>query len=214
MLRSQGRTGDATALYRAGTEVSPDDTRWPIETAGSFAGGGTVRGGGWTNWMPPCGMSGSSSLHAMAGVIEIRRGRADEALARFRQAVHADPKNVDARLQLALTLLGFADRSVGRAVGDGASPDVAEAIGHLEAATNLRPRMAAAYYNLGVAKFMAGRLAEAVPHVREAIRLSPEDPQPHEFLAMVLGQLGDRAGAEMEAAEAKRVQSPNVGGAP
>ncbi|MEK6798801.1 MAG: tetratricopeptide repeat protein [Planctomycetota bacterium] len=214
MLRSQGRTGDATALYRAGTEVSPDDTRWPIETAGAL-----LEAGRFAEALDELDaalrrMSGSSSLHAMAGVIEIRRGRADEALARFRQAVHADPKNVDARLQLALTLLGFADRSVGRAVGDGASPDVAEAIGHLEAATNLRPRMAAAYYNLGVAKFMAGRLAEAVPHVREAIRLSPEDPQPHEFLAMVLGQLGDRAGAEMEAAEAKRVQSPNVGGAP
>ena len=52
-----------------------------------------------------------------------------------------------------------------------------------------RPSLAEAHYNLGVAVFMSGRPADAVAHIRESIRLAPDDPQARQFLSVVLQQL-------------------------
>jgi Flp pilus assembly protein TadD len=53
-----------------------------------------------------------------------------------------------------------------------------------------RPTFAEAHYNLGVAVFMSGRPADAVAHMRDSVRLNPNDPQPHEFLVMLIQELG------------------------
>jgi len=52
-----------------------------------------------------------------------------------------------------------------------------------------RPTFAEAHYNLGVAVFMSGRPADALPHIRESIRLNPNDAQAHEFLAFIEKQV-------------------------
>ena len=52
-----------------------------------------------------------------------------------------------------------------------------------------RPSLAEAHYNLDVPVFMSGRPADAVAHIRESIRLNPNDPQPHEFLAFIEKQV-------------------------
>ncbi|MFH1110159.1 MAG: tetratricopeptide repeat protein [Planctomycetota bacterium] len=52
-----------------------------------------------------------------------------------------------------------------------------------------RSSLAEAHYNLGVAVFMSGRPADALPHIRESIRLAPDDPQAREFLAFIEKQV-------------------------
>ena len=60
----------------------------------------------------------------------------------------------------------------------------------------MRPRMARAQYNLAVARYMAGRPGTALSPIREAIRLTPDDPSAHGFLAEVLRELGDPVGSQ------------------
>jgi len=66
------------------------------------------------------------------------------------------------------------------------------------------PACAEALYNLGVARFMQGRLTEAEGHVRASLECNPADAQAHAFLAQVLLQLrkpGEAAEHARRAAE-------------
>ena len=83
---------------------------------------------------------------------------------------------------------------------------VGEAVAELQDATRLRPEFALGQYNLGVALFMSGKPTEAVAPVQEAIRLNPSDPDAHGFLAVVLRELGDEAGARQAAEAASDLQ--------
>ena len=53
---------------------------------------------------------------------------------------------------------------------------------------------------------MTGRAADALPHIREAIRLDADDPDAHGFLAVVLRELGEIAAAAEAAATAERLR--------
>jgi serine/threonine-protein kinase len=65
-----------------------------------------------------------------------------------------------------------------------------EAIRYYQAAVGIRPRMAYAYYQLGMALMMSGRLAEAVEHVRQAADIDPTSVLTQQFLALLLSNLG------------------------
>jgi adenylate cyclase len=58
----------------------------------------------------------------------------------------------------------------------------ADAILELEAALELNPSLALAHYGLGAALVFSGRAPESLPHLEEAIRLSPHDPGLGSFL--------------------------------
>ncbi len=55
-------------------------------------------------------------------------------------------------------------------------------ISDLRTAVDLNPCLATAYCGLGDALSYSGRMAEAIPHFEEAIRLSPHDPRKWAFL--------------------------------
>ncbi len=124
-----------------------------------------------------------SRARADLGAMLSSMGRQEDVIALYREGVQVSPDDTDARYTLALALLSRPDRGERRA-------DIEEAIGHLQRVVAERPGFAEGHYNLGVAVFMSGRPADAVPHVREAIRLNPKDAQAQEFLALVRQQAG------------------------
>lgn len=105
-------------------------------------------------------------------------GRQDDTITLYREGVQVSPTDTDTRYTLALALLSRADQPHRRT-------DIDEAIQHLQRVVTDRPTFPEAHYNLGVAVFMSGRPADALPHVRESIRLNPNDTQAQEFLAFI-----------------------------
>lgn len=56
--------------------------------------------------------------------------------------------------------------------------DYAPAVAKLEGALVLRPNLASAHANLGLALNRMGRVEEAISHLRQAVRLAPREPAP------------------------------------
>jgi len=98
-------------------------------------------------------------LNNMGNVLE-DRGRIDEAIAHYTEALRIDPSLADSynNIGLALTKLGRADEAV---------PNFLKAI-------KINPKNAAAHYNLGTVLASQGKLDEAVYHFRESIRIKPD----------------------------------------
>jgi Flp pilus assembly protein TadD/ferredoxin len=128
--------------------------------------------------LDPAHSSARTDLAAMLA----SAGRQEEAIALYREAVQVSPNDTDSRYALALALLSRAGQQTRRS-------DIDEAIQHLQRVVTDRPTFAEAHYNLGVAVFMSGRPADALPHVRESIRLNLNDPQSREFLAFIEKQV-------------------------
>jgi len=61
-----------------------------------------------------------------------------------------------------------------------------------EASLEVKPDDGAAHNNLGVALLQLGRARDAVPHFREAIRLSPDLAQARDNLRRALAEGGGR----------------------
>lgn len=143
----------------------------------------------------------SARAHWLVGVALAETGRSEDALRELRRANEIDPELAEARYDLALVLLQEA-----QVMHELGAPLVNEAVGHLQRAVAINPAFADAHYNLGVARMMLGKIADAVPCVREAIRLNPADSQYYAFLAHLLAASGDEAGAREAIEQAARVQ--------
>jgi tetratricopeptide (TPR) repeat protein len=127
------------------------------------------------------------TAHDLAHVLD-RIGRNDQAQAIFRGQVARRP---DARN---LRCLGSSLMHLGRA--DEAREVLGRAVLAYRDAIRLKPDDARAHYNLGVALWQLGQLAEAVAECRTAIRLQPDHPEAHLTLADALADLGQLAEAE------------------
>jgi tetratricopeptide (TPR) repeat protein len=71
------------------------------------------------------------------------------------------------------------------------------AIEHIEAALRLSPRsrVGMSFTDIGVAHFLSGRFAEAVPKLLLAIQDDPDFPDPHRYLAACYAHMGRLAEA-------------------
>ena len=61
--------------------------------------------------------------------------------------------------------------------------------------------------NLGAMLSRAGRNDEALASVREAARVAPDSVEPRVYLALIEAQMGRRADAANDAAEAQRIDA-------
>jgi predicted TPR repeat methyltransferase len=95
-------------------------------------------------------------------------GQKAEAIAEYQQAVRLQPQYLNARYNIAFTLL------------DKGQPD--EAIAALREAIRVEPDEAASHINLGNALSDQGQLDEAIAEFREAFRLKPDDADYHRDL--------------------------------
>jgi tetratricopeptide (TPR) repeat protein len=111
----------------------------------------------------------------------------------YRQALEADPANVEA-----WRLLGAACQGQGKRADDAAC---------YRRALRLEPRHAEALTDLGVALAEQGQLDEAAAALRQACLVQPAFAKAHYNLAVALAQLGKLDDAEAAFREALRLQS-------
>lgn len=116
-----------------------------------------------------------------AAFAQHRAGDVDGAMAGYLQVLAADPRNLDALMNL-----GHACTAQGRQ---------AEALGHYRRALTLAPDVAAVHHHLGVALLVFGRWDEAAAHLFRAVALQPDRAEAYRDLGSALLQSGRRAEA-------------------
>lgn len=119
-----------------------------------------------------------------------RAGRLDEAITLFRQAVKADPQNVDTRLELAEALLANGQERAAR-----------NELTHL---LKLRPNHAEALSRLAELYLGMGEWHQVENLLRRALHLEPDNEALQQQMAYFLRQQGQRLHGEGHLAAARR----------
>jgi len=105
-------------------------------------------------------------------------GRLADAAAQFENAVRLKPDYAEAHNNLGIVWM----RTPGR---------LRDAIAEFEAAVRANPEFSKGWHNLGLSWVRFGNLTAASEAFQEEVRLSPNDPEARQALAMVLQQAGD-----------------------
>ena len=144
-------------------------------------------------WLDTLSKNPSSPLaHNNLGVLLLGRGRAEEAIPHFREALRFKPDYPEAQYNLgfSLALRGQLD----------------DAIAHYQEAVRLKPDYEVAHYNMAVVLAARGRLEEAAAHYGETVKINPNSSQAHHHLGVALGQLGRLEEAQAHLREAVRIK--------
>lgn len=120
--------------------------------------------------------------HLFKGRIEMVRRQYPQATAAFRAAIHRDPENIEARVQLGVSLIH--------------QKLMEEAEIVLMEAVALSPTLAEAYYNLGLCQGSLGKSEEAISAFGNAIRFKPDLAASYVGQAVVLAKVGRYAEAK------------------
>ena len=134
--------------------------------------------------------------HNNLGTVFEARGRREEAVREFREAIRVDPGYAIAHCNLGVIL---ADTGL-----------LEKAIGELREAVRLEPSLSVAHRELGVSYGRMGQLEDAVRELREAIRLAPSASAAHRELGVAYGMKGSFGEAARELREAIRLD-PTTG---
>jgi len=126
--------------------------------------------------MAPAERRRAAATHYNRGAELHGRGRLDEAIASYREALAQDPS-----LEVGYGNLANALSALGRF--DEAAPIYLRAL-------ELRPENLDARYNLGVSRHARGSLTEAIGHYREVIAQRPDHAHAHYNLGNALRDLG------------------------
>jgi protein O-mannosyl-transferase len=122
------------------------------------------------------------------GVAFAAEGRGEEAAARYREALALNPSHPDARTNLSLLDAARLEREGNDLAARG---DLASAVARYEQVIALDPRRRHSRAALGMALASLGRTAEAVPHLREAVRQGENDAAVANALGVLLLQAGE-----------------------
>jgi tetratricopeptide (TPR) repeat protein len=135
--------------------------------------------------------SGNFLGYNILGVALRDRGRIEEAITSYREALKIHPQFEEALVNLsrALSEQGRAD----------------EALTHVAAAAQIKPNDVEAQYNLGTELADRGRFAEAVEALQIAVRLKPDYAKAHANLGSALANLGRLDEAIAQFNEALRI---------
>jgi tetratricopeptide (TPR) repeat protein len=158
--------------------------------------------------------------HFQQGIDAKKSGKTDEAMKSFREALAEDPHDLDAWRALVQVyaeagrlsevtgeLTGRSkaspsDDAVWYALGlaQFASPGSAGALalGSFQKAAALKPQEPEYVFRQGVALLESEKFDEALPPLREAVRLGPKQAKYHVPLGLCLARKGDRTGALAE----------------
>ena len=122
------------------------------------------------------------------------RGRIEEAIVHYQEALRIEPRNSQVHNNLGIAL---ARRR-----------RLEEATTHFREAVRIQPDYAGAHYNWGIALARRGRSEEAVTHFQEALRIRPDYAEAHNDLAVALARRGQIDEAMTHFREALRID-PN-----
>lgn len=185
VLRKARRVDEAEAVYRQALKLDPLYSRARQDLVSLLVSQHRVEAAIEVYRQAISTSGDDADLAAEFGGFLLRVGQTDAAINELRRALVSQPHRTQVRYQLALALLRRPE-----------GPNPQEAVEELRRVVAEQPDFAEGHYHLGVATLMAGSPAEAIPHVRESIRLNPSDAQAYGFLEVVLREMGDYAGAE------------------
>ncbi|MEJ2235268.1 MAG: tetratricopeptide repeat protein [Syntrophobacterales bacterium] len=120
---------------------------------------------------PDAGMA-----HFNLAILLLNRGRPEEVIAHFSEALRLQPDDADAHYNL-----GVALEKQGR---------LKEAMAHFSEAVRLRPNYADAYYSIAVILAGMDRYNEATSYYSKALRVNPNHAEAHNNLGVALFSLG------------------------
>ena len=115
----------------------------------------------------------SADLHNVLGTAFAAKGRSQEAITEFREALRLDPDSATAHWNLGVRL---------------ASPQ--EALDHLRRSVQLNPGNGQARYDLATSLLESRQYEEAADEFREALRLMPNSVKAHNNLGVTLASQG------------------------
>jgi tetratricopeptide (TPR) repeat protein len=115
--------------------------------------------------------------HYNLGVLLVNRGRTDEVMAHFSEALRLQPDDADAHYNL-----GVALEKQGR---------LEEAMAHFSAAGRLRPDYADAHYSVAAILARQNKFEEAISYYYKALRVNPNYAEAHNNLGVALFSLGE-----------------------
>jgi tetratricopeptide (TPR) repeat protein len=120
--------------------------------------------------------TGNYVAHHYLGATAFEKGRVDEALTQFQEALQIKPDYAPA-----CNGLGLALRQKGR---------VDEAISYYQKALQIEPDYVSVHNNLGNALLQRGRVDEAITHYQKALQMAPDYVEAHNNLGNLLLQRG------------------------
>jgi tetratricopeptide (TPR) repeat protein len=166
--------------------------------------------------------------HYNLGVLLVNRGRSDEVMGHFSEALRLQPDDADAHYNLGVALEkqgrleeamahfseavrlrpDYADAHYSMAVILARQSKFEEAISHYSQALRVNPNYAEAHNNLGVALFSLGKLDKAIEHYRTALKLDPNFGKAHNNLGNALIQKGKLDEAIAHYSRALEIRAP------
>jgi tetratricopeptide (TPR) repeat protein len=124
---------------------------------------------------------GAWMAHNNLGVVLMRRGATQEAIAEYTEALRLKPDLIETHLNLGNILAG-----AGR---------IDSAVPHYDEALRLDPSSAEAHFDLGRVLAGQGKNAEAMEQYQEALRLQPVYAEADNSVGVALGRAGNRSEA-------------------
>jgi len=121
------------------------------------------------------------------------------ALSSYRKLIEMSPDRYEGHLGLGALLLKQGDRGID------------EGLKELTRALEINPNLYEARVALGRSLIARGQPAQAIAHLRRAVELAPENPEPHYQLSLAYRRLGQEDAAAQEAAIVKRINESRRG---
>ena len=139
--------------------------------------------------------SGSYVIHNNLGLALAKRGRLDEAMGHYAEALKNNPD-----------LMAVAEVHNNMGIALAKQGRLNEGVVHFSEALKLTPGYAKAHNNMGIALAKQGRLNEAVFHFSEALKSDPEYAGAHNNLGLVLMSQGNFNESVSHFSEALRLE--------
>ena len=199
-IRAPSRATPVQYGTQAGREKSETFLEWSLTLN---TGMPCTNRAGWTTRSSPTARRcvpkpDHSEAHNNLGAALQARGRMEEAIAAYREAVRRQPNYATAWSNLGSALQG--------------QGNLDEAVAAYREALRLNPDYAMAHYNLGNALRVLRRPVEAIDACRAAARLKPDFPEAHSNLGAVLNEQGHLEEARAAYQDALRLR-PDWGSA-
>ena len=157
-------------------------------------------------------------LHFRIGLLRVRLGEMEEAVAALRRAIEVHPAYLEARIQLAFTLLSCAravealsefdqvraltlsaiEEPYRAALDAAARGDLAETAERMRDAFQRRPQNFAYHYRRGLKSLQAGRFEAAAEELKQAVLFNPRFADVRNYLGVAYGEMGQQPAAIAE----------------